>query len=226
MSIKLMNLAWEMELPLGQKMVLMALADRANADGECWPGQASLAKMCSMSERALRDNIDRLASQGLVTVISRRVDGHNGTSKYHLTLTTQPAESAGWLPADCDKSNRQIATEQPADRDIAYKEEPTIKQPTVEPSVASKSRPQEKITFDAAEKKFNIPLERYPDWERAFPKLDLDTEIDKAELWLSANPKRRKKNYDRFLLGWFSRAAENAKPRVFVKQQPLQHQAR
>ena len=221
-----MNLAWEMDLPLGQKMVLMALADRANQEGECWPGQASLAKMCSMSERALRDNIDRLSSQGLVTVISRRVDGHNGTSKYYLTLTTQPAESAGSQPADCDKSNRQIATEQPADCDIAYKEEPTIKQPTVEPSVASKSRPPEKIIFDSDEKKFNIPLTCYPDWERSFPKLDLDAEIDKAELWLSANPKRRKKNYERFLLGWFSRAVENAKPRVFVKQQPLQHQAR
>lgn len=225
MSIKLMNIAWEMDLPLGQKMVLMALADRGNADGECWPGQADLAKMCSLSERALRDNIARLEKQGLLTVISRRVNGRQGTAIYHLNLQSQPAESAACKsssqPADDDNIRRQMTTFQPADDDIPYKKQPTIKQPTYkQPSTASSNaRTQEQILWDHTRSMFTgISEEQMDEWEAAFPKLDIDGELTRIELWYQLNPKKHKRDIKRFITNWLARAFKDRNtPRVFVK---------
>ena len=43
-------------------------------------------------------------------------------------------------------------------------------------------------------------------WRRAYPSLDLSAELRKAEAWLMANPKRRKKDYVRFLGNWLARS--------------------
>ena len=228
MSIKLMNLAWEMELPLGQKMVLMALADRSNSDGECWPGQASLAKMCSLSERALRDNLERLEKQGLLTVISRRVNGRQGTAIYHLHLQSQPADSAACKsssqPADDDIPSRQMTTSQPADDDISYKEQPTIKQPTYkQPSTApSNARMPEQILWDHTRSMFTgISEEQMDEWELAFPKLDIDGELTRIELWYQLNPKKHKRAITRFITNWLARTFKDLRtPRVFIAKQP------
>ena len=53
MSVKLMAKAWEMPIPTGQKMVLLALCDHANDDGACYPSQDKIAQKCSMSLRAI-----------------------------------------------------------------------------------------------------------------------------------------------------------------------------
>ena len=46
-----------------------------------------------------------------------------------------------------------------------------------------------------------------------YPAIDIEAEIKKAEGWLESNPSNRKKNYERFLNGWFSRAQDRA-PKV------------
>jgi hypothetical protein len=50
-------------------------------------------------------------------------------------------------------------------------------------------------------------------WRKAFPALDVENQIERAELWLNANPANRKSNYERFLLNWLTRAQDSA-PRV------------
>jgi len=45
-------------------------------------------------------------------------------------------------------------------------------------------------------------------WYTAFPAVDVDNSIDRAGLWLIANPKKRKKNYFRFLTNWMSKGQE------------------
>jgi hypothetical protein len=47
----------------------------------------------------------------------------------------------------------------------------------------------------------------------AYPAIDVLGEVKKASAWLAANPKNRKKNGARFLLGWLGRGQERA-PRV------------
>jgi hypothetical protein len=53
-------------------------------------------------------------------------------------------------------------------------------------------------------------------WATAYPALNLESEIAKAEAWLVANPKNRKSNNARFLTNWLSRAQDKA-PRAAGK---------
>ena len=86
MSIRLMSRAWDMNMPTSQKMVLLALADRANDDGECWPGQAELATKCSMSPRNVIRMIEWLEARGALRYERRQTGNARKSNRYVLTL--------------------------------------------------------------------------------------------------------------------------------------------
>lgn len=64
MSIKIMTAVWEMDLPDSEKILLLALADSANDEGECWPSMATLSKKCSKSDRTLQKSMRALCDKG------------------------------------------------------------------------------------------------------------------------------------------------------------------
>ena len=73
---------------------------------------------------------------------------------------------------------------------------------------------ERKITFNNQIFKFeNIPKEKIDKWKEAFLNCNVDIEIKKMEAWLTANPDRLKKNYEKFIVNWLGRAKgeENAK---------------
>lgn len=240
MSIALMTKAWEMELPMGEKMLLLKLADRANDDGECWPGQQALARHCSMSERAVRDNLGRLVERGILVVIHRNYGTVRKTSIYRLDLDapqpkkcaesgaaavaesgdSRPADSAGRCdsrPADCDIPDRQPLP-------VVYKEEP--KATSTQSTGGGGAPPLEAdsllvtddgVVWDDREKMFrNIAEEVFQRWDEAYRGLDVDAELARAETWYAANPKRRKRNHLRFITNWLARAHKDAKARQSV----------
>lgn len=49
-------------------------------------------------------------------------------------------------------------------------------------------------------------------WTKAYPAVDIHGELAKALAWAFANPKKRKANWRRFLVGWLSRQQEKPKP--------------
>jgi len=53
-------------------------------------------------------------------------------------------------------------------------------------------------------------------WQGAFPGVDVGAEFKKAKMWLLSNPKRRKKNFDRFMFNWLS----NSKPISLAEMTP------
>jgi len=66
-----------------------------------------------------------------------------------------------------------------------------------------------------------ITDERRQRWIRAYPGIDLDAEIARAEEWCRANPDRAPhKRIDRFLASWFSRAADAARPKKVAASIP------
>lgn len=67
MSIALMSLAWQLEIGHVPKMVLLALCDSANDQGECYPSISALTNKCSMSERGIQNQINELEKMGLLT---------------------------------------------------------------------------------------------------------------------------------------------------------------
>lgn len=52
---------------------------------------------------------------------------------------------------------------------------------------------------------FRVHELQLAEWERIYAPLNVAGELKKMCEWLAANPKRRKKNYQRFVVGWLNR---------------------
>ncbi|OYZ14337.1 MAG: hypothetical protein B7Y35_11250 [Sphingomonadales bacterium 28-64-96] len=80
MSITLMSEVWACDLPPTEKLVLMALADRANDDGvQCYPGIREICRKTGASERTVQGCIKRLVEAG------------------HLTRNERPGKSVNYV---------------------------------------------------------------------------------------------------------------------------------
>lgn len=67
-----------------QKLVLWALADQANEDGEAWPSIAGLEQATCLSDRAIQKALRELAAMGALTI--ERGGGRHRTALYRLSL--------------------------------------------------------------------------------------------------------------------------------------------
>jgi biotin operon repressor len=75
-------------------VVFVAIAEHAgHSVFEAWPSQEVIAKMCRLSERAVRNAIDRLAALGELSVIERR-DSKGRRLRTYYRVVTDPAEQA------------------------------------------------------------------------------------------------------------------------------------
>jgi len=70
----------------------------------------------------------------------------------------------------------------------------------------AKTRPA-RITFDGVGWS-GLTADMIIGWNRAYPAINVQTELLKAAAWIVANPKNEKKNWERFLVNWFSRVQE------------------
>jgi hypothetical protein len=106
-----MTWAWEIKgLDIYEKMVLLRLADHANAEGFCYPGKVGLAESCCISKRKVDLVILDLQAKGLVRIEDRSKGGRSATNVYHLMLdqlplfdsqiAPNPAHHAGFNDAD------------------------------------------------------------------------------------------------------------------------------
>ena len=53
---------------------------------------------------------------------------------------------------------------------------------------------------------FHVAEWKLAEWERDYEPLNVRQELVKANEWLEANPRRRKKNYNRFVVNWLNKA--------------------
>lgn len=66
MSIRLMSAVWDLKLSTFEKLVMLALADCANDEGECWPSIATLCRKTGAGERTVQRSINSLILQGML----------------------------------------------------------------------------------------------------------------------------------------------------------------
>lgn len=92
MSVRVMTAVWDIDLPDSEKIVLLALADCANDEGDCWPSMATLTRKCSKSERTVQSAIKRLVVAGHLT--RREVPGKGCSYKLHPRKDCTPARTA------------------------------------------------------------------------------------------------------------------------------------
>ena len=107
MSIRLMTDAWKASIPAGRKMVLLALCDNANDQGECYPSISMLAEKCSMSERSVFNHIADLESGGLIVRKNRAGRSTIYTiypCKFCTTANSAPLQPLQAVPANAQPS--------------------------------------------------------------------------------------------------------------------------
>lgn len=138
MSIKLMDITWDMPIPSGPKMVLLSLCDNANDQGECYPSIAKIAKRCSMSERSVFSHIDWLEQRKALYRENRK----GRSSVYHLSpckfctpASSAPTEKGSPPPANSAPTPANIAD---APANIAPR---IVTQSSLEPSTNLKTLP-------------------------------------------------------------------------------------
>jgi len=69
MSIRVMSLVWETDLPPSEKLVLLVIADHADDEGgNAFPSVRRVARRASMSERSVQRILRRLCDCGLVEI--------------------------------------------------------------------------------------------------------------------------------------------------------------
>jgi DNA-binding transcriptional ArsR family regulator len=92
MSISFMTLAWKTNIPSGRKLVLLALCDNANHQGECYPSVEVIAHKCSMGQRTVQQHIGDLEAAGVLVRHFRR--GRSTLYKIDLHHLGSPTDSA------------------------------------------------------------------------------------------------------------------------------------
>lgn len=89
MSIKLMTLVWDLDLPQAEKIVLLSLADNASDQGHCFPSISFMVRRCGQSERNIHRVITRLAEAGHITIKPR--NGRSSVYEVHPKTVEQQA---------------------------------------------------------------------------------------------------------------------------------------
>jgi hypothetical protein len=85
MSIKLMTMVWDLDLPHDQQLILLALADHADDDGyHCYPSVAYIGWKCGYSERAVQRILRKLETAELITVRRYRKGGRGHATEYRV----------------------------------------------------------------------------------------------------------------------------------------------
>lgn len=230
MTIRAMNWAWGVELPPAMKLVLLKLADRANDDGECWPGMDVVAEACGVSVRSVMRYIQQMEEMGMICVDRRKGEkGQQQTNVYTLNMAWQPGDklSPGKAePGDNGDTNR-VTTVSPEIRLKPYLE--TTEETTDATTKVAAPDPEpivpEPVTWDGV--RFTVDDAVYDQWVAAYANGRtandtedwIEAELAKASMWLQSNPRKRKKNLLRFLTGWLTRSADSMRQRTY-RQQP------
>ena len=66
MSYAWQDKAWKLSLDSSSKMIILALAYRANEDGECWPSLAGIAELTGLNVKTVKTVLPSLVARGLV----------------------------------------------------------------------------------------------------------------------------------------------------------------
>jgi len=132
------------------------------------------------------------------------LDRQDKLSKNHSERGKKGAEKR-WKNQQPDSSSHALAIAE------SMLVDSTRQDKTRQKEANASSAETKKIDFDFAVGKFTgITKRQYETWCEAFPAINVDAEIRKAAVWLTANPKNRKSNYSRFLANWLTKTQDKA----------------
>ncbi|MCX5584236.1 helix-turn-helix domain-containing protein [Streptomyces erythrochromogenes] len=156
MSIKVTNWVWaRSQSRNGARLVMLALADRADDDGFCWPSIDDLAQRTRLSPRAVQKGIATLVTDGELKV--ENGGGRHRSNRYQIV--PKPCTSDGVTHQEPRTSDGVSVTETPhfeAETPNSATETPHFAprnpvQSAPEPSVEPSRKPSENLLQDGRE---------------------------------------------------------------------------
>ncbi|MBC7138678.1 MAG: helix-turn-helix domain-containing protein [Defluviimonas sp.] len=193
-----------------ERLVMLALADRADEHGFCHPAMIDIANRAAMTERGARGVIRRLEASGWLEV--KRGGGRHGTSRYRVLLRPAQAEETrngdpginqleGEKPGTGLHNTRNHRSAEPPRTPI--KDEAKASPPQAAPGADQPSLWKDGLRFlianGVAEKNARSNLGR---WRRDYPEpmiLAVMSEAERQEVtepvaWINGALKRRAQN--------------------------------
>lgn len=155
MSNEALTWAFKHEMTPIQKLVLIALADYADENGECYPRHETTAQRTCLSLSTVKRSIKGLAEGGYLTKVHQyRDDGRYRSNRYRLNLAKVPTTTPEQVPGQSDPVIRSERTDQgvtvtpiPGHSDTSTGSERAIKNPQLTPI----GTPKETSSADAAD---------------------------------------------------------------------------
>lgn len=92
----------------GELLVLLALADFANDDGECWPSLKTVGERARMTERGVRKILRRLEDTGWLKTVTG--GGRGGANRYVVCTRNPEPETRNAVPPEPETRNRSAKT--------------------------------------------------------------------------------------------------------------------
>jgi hypothetical protein len=115
MSAKVVSFIFENSKTVGSARVLMlAIADMANNDGECWPGRANLARRVNVSVRQITRLIQECERSGELSVISeRRANNEYENNRYLINgvAADQRIQKARQAKAKAERKDTRVTSD-------------------------------------------------------------------------------------------------------------------
>lgn len=129
MSVKVMGLMWDLELPRNEKFILLAYADHANHEGKnVFPSVKLIAKKTGYDHRSVQRITRKLENRGLLLEDGK---GPKGTKRWRIPITVGDDKLSPIYVGPSDKTIEEGVTKAAHRGDIAMSSEPslTIKEP-------------------------------------------------------------------------------------------------
>lgn len=186
MSVEASSWAWKQDVSSGAKLVLLALADHADANGFCWPGVEGLSQKCSLGRSTIWRHMQELEDGQFVARVQRNAQAGRKTNSYQLNLEGKDfpqvpnrdvgnSDREGCVDAtnSCSISPKsQIETPQVPNQQLPTSQNGTWlnrKEPSIESPIESSSE--------------LFGLEN-PDWFKTLESIEgWPTKFGKAEMW-------------------------------------------
>lgn len=145
MSIKLMTLAWELDLQASSKLVLLALCDWSNDEGLCYPSMRRIARRACLSDRQSKRVMHALAAANLIEVVGN-VNGGRASRRYQINveaLRRSEADTRGDNLTPVPLASPQGRHQRHPSGDIGDTAPvtPTSPEPTIDPSPEPTTEP-------------------------------------------------------------------------------------
>jgi len=152
------------------------------------------------------DVISKASQQDLLTISCPNL----------LKFRDEYHKKSGQTPDNVQKKSvacqeQETETETETETEVEVDKKPLCTEPAMpdsEPAINEPS-PNKRIRMDYESREWTgITETEMEEWRKAYPACDIEREIDRAGLWLLANPTKRKKDCYRFLTNWIGRTQE------------------